>query len=175
MTDDEKTAPEGGNNPPENELVSPQASFVPPATPVTPVPVTPVIPAAPAQAAAAPVEPAQSDFTKILKEVKLPERRDFKASADIGKAPPASPEAAILQERIIRKTAEPTAEVPEKFSSPGEPEKNNERSSSLVVPVRTLKDDLQSIVREQKISLVHAATLEEEKKHGQEHLAPEQE
>ncbi len=41
---------------------------------------------------------------------------------------------------------------------------HTEHSSSLVTPLRTLKDDLQSIVRERKISLVHAVSLEEDRR-----------
>lgn len=101
----------------------------------------------------------KKDLSKLLEEIRLPERRDFKAAADIPNAPPTKAEPAILEEHVVK----------------GEVEKNESPSSSIVAPVRTLKDDLQTVVREQKISLVHAATLEEEKKHGQEHLTPEQE
>lgn len=145
MTDDETTAPAEGNNK-EN------------------IPATTAQPSAP--------EPAKDNIAKILKEVKLPERRDFKASGDIKPAPP-EPEAAILEEHVIKKNPADTAQSAPAAEA-AEQVNTGERSSSIVAPVRTLKDDLQTIVREQKISIVHAASLEEEKKHGQEHLAPEQ-
>ncbi|MDR3570707.1 MAG: hypothetical protein P4L81_00710 [Candidatus Pacebacteria bacterium] len=161
MNDDEKTVPEDTNKIQQNGLPVPQAASVQPA--VSAIPQTQ--PNSGGQGAPA------SDFAKILKEIKLPERRDFKATADIKKAAP-EPEAAILAERVI-KTASAQSQKPAAEQQPIEAPKN-ERSSSIVSPVRTLKDDLQTVVREQKISLVHAATLEEEKKHGQEHLTPEQ-
>ena len=125
----------------------------------------------PTSPATPPATPAQlgNDFTKILEEIKLPERRDFKAAADTQKTALIEPEAAILEEHIVKKEGDQTAPTSDQPKGA-----EGERSTSMVVPMRTLKDDLQTIVREQKISLVHAASLEEEKKHGQEHLEPEQ-
>ncbi|HEV3245254.1 MAG TPA: hypothetical protein VG102_02775 [Candidatus Paceibacterota bacterium] len=161
MTEDETTVPEDANRAKDKDPQAPQAASAAPAVP----PIAERPPAPPAKS-------PQNDIAKILEEVKLPERRDAKASGDI-KNPPAEPEAAILEEHIVKKAAAAGAEAPS--AKPGETDNGDGRSSSLVTPIRTLKDDLQTIVREQKISLVHAATLEEEKKHGQEHLAPEQE
>jgi hypothetical protein len=164
MTDDETIVPAGGNKEVKTDVASP-----PQAIPVSPAPPT----AAPAAPVPSPVsEPAKNDIAKILEEIKLPERRDFKASGDISKASTSEPEPAILEEHIVKAaphngaTAMPTS-ITEKPLDP-------ERSSSIVTPMRTLKDDLQTVVRDQKISLVHAASLEEEKKHGREHLEPEQ-
>jgi hypothetical protein len=169
MTEDETIVPAEGNNQPKSDTPAPQASST-----------VPAVSAIPEKAASTPLTPAptpeKNDFTKILEEVKLPERRDFKAIADTPKAEPAEPGVAILEEHIIKRSADaPAAAMP----APNPPQVDEapqagERSSSIIAPFRTLKDDLQTVVREQKISLVHAATLEEEKKHGQEHLAPEQ-
>lgn len=113
--------------------------------------------------APAPAPDGETNFAHILESIKLPERRDFKASADTKPAKP--PEEPLQEENASVAGAAPAVPAAE----PDEP------VSSIVTPLRTLKDDLQTVVREQKISLVHAASLEEEKKHGQEHLAPEQE
>jgi hypothetical protein len=99
------------------------------------------------------------DIAKILQSVKLPERRDFKAAADIK---------AVVPE--VLKEPEPAKSAPDQAT----PQRTGQDASSTVTPFRTLKDDLQSIVRDQKISLVRAVSLEEDKKRGQEHLAPEQ-
>lgn len=164
MTDDETTVPAEGNNEPNtNDSKKPQVPFVPPAASA--------IPAAPAAEQPKPVQ--QNDFAKILEGVKLPERRDFKASGDIAQPSAPEPEAAILEEHIVKKAAPSKAAAQVVEPAIDEPS-TTERSSAIVAPVRTLKDDLQTVVREQKISLVHAATLEEEKRQGQEHLAPEQ-
>jgi hypothetical protein len=171
MTEDETTVPAEGNNKESNGQNVPQPASVPAVAPVVAAVPTP------AQVTEFPAQPEKENFAKILEEVKLPERRNFKAGADIPTAPTDLPEAAILEEHIIKK-----AEVPAQNPQPAQPAnatpesepQNVERSSSIVSPLRTLKDDLQTVVREQKISLVHAVTLEQEKKHGQEHLAPEQ-
>lgn len=163
MTDAEKIVPEEGNNQ-QNKDIKPQAG-TPPAAFVVP----------PAQNGEAVKPPNEPDFAKILEEIKLPERRDFKAAADIRAADPESG-AAILEEHIIKRVDVPEEGPTAPTENSGLPQSGpaNERSSAIVAPFRTLKDDLQTVVREQKISLVHAATLEQEKKHGQEHLAPEQ-
>ncbi len=83
-----------------------------------------------------------ADMTKILSEVQLPERREFKAAADVKAAPPPVP----------------PAPKPEPAPQP-KPKKDLPLGS-----VHTLKQDLQSVVRDQKMSLVHAASLEQEKK-----------
>lgn len=166
MTEDETIVPADGNNKGTTEGTAPQAAIVPPAAPVVPIPPTALPPES---------EPVKDEIAKILEGVKLPERRDFKAAGDVSKAP-TTPEAQVLEEHIIKAAAPgqhpKPATAPEATPETFLPDK--ERSSSIVSPMRTLKDDLQTVVREQKISLVHAATLEEEKKHGQEHLAPEQ-
>lgn len=97
---------------------------------------------------------------KILSGVKLPERNIPAAPpkqiptlpAD---APPAPPKIPLPE----------TAPLAEKVSAEGPraqtPDNTNERT---IVSVHTLKDDLQHVVRDKKISYVRAVALEEEKK-----------
>lgn len=120
---------------------------------------TPVPPTSP-PASPTPSTPVQQDIATILQGVKLPERRTDSAqqptpsampvfdtqlgsSVDMTK-PPEQP--ATLEEQIAQAT--PAEEV----------------QKSSVSTMRTLKNDLQEIVREQKMSLVRAAALEEDKK-----------
>lgn len=102
----------------------------------------------------------QEDMQKILADVKLPERRvDAPPRKEIPIAPtqeekaptPAPlPETAPLAEKIA-------AEAP----APAAPDTTNERT---LASVHTLKDDLQHVVRDNKISYVRAVALEEEKR-----------
>lgn len=92
-----------------------------------------------------------SDIARILEEVKLPERNEFRGQADKIPRSPVQP-----QEPIIEKTPAP-APAPEK--------------DSIVTPLHTLKDDLQSVVRDQKISVVRVAALEEDRRAKQKSLA----
>ncbi len=99
-------------------------------------------PAAPATQTVPDDNPLQADVAKILAGIKLPERRDFKAAADIKAVP-----------KVITPPTPPDAAVP----APAPAVKQD----SSVVPLHTLKDDLQHVVQEQKISVVHAVSLEE--------------
>ncbi len=165
MTEDETIVPAGGNNEPNETAPTPQAAPVQPAAFV--------VPEQPAPQSTA--QAAKDDLTKLLQDVKLPERRDFKGIADTPKKVTPNPIASILEEHIIGSASDRDQQAQQSPATIPKDKKANEgRSSSLVVPIRTLKDDLQSIIRSQKISLVHAVSLEEEKKHGQEHLTPEQ-
>ena len=87
------------------------------------------------------------DIAKILKEVKLPERRNFKGAAD-----PKSPIAAAVKP-VAASAKEPQKEV----------EAPKERS--IVTALHTLKDDVQDVVRNRNMSLVRASALEQDKKH----------
>ena len=86
----------------------------------------------------------QTDIAHILEGVKLPERRGAPAPRD-------TPKPSIY----------PSSPAPEEAPPPQTP-KQSEKST--VTPLHTLKDDLQSVVRDQKISVVHAAALEEDKR-----------
>ncbi len=92
--------------------------------------------------------PLQADVAKILESVKLPERRDMKGAADIQPTP-----------KIIAPPPPPTTTPrPEPQAKPAD----------IVVAMHTLKDDLQHVVQEQKISVVHAVSLEETRRHKEE-------
>ncbi len=91
------------------------------------------------------------DIAKILQEVKLPERRDFKALGDVRSFTNTPKEMQKVQEEQI----EHVKDVPVS-QSPHE--------QDIVTPLRTLKDDIQNIVRIRKISLVRASALEQDKK-----------
>lgn len=89
------------------------------------------------------------DIATILKSAGLPERHDFKATADQKPAPAAPIPVPDIDKAL--KQAETVA--------PPAPEER-----PIVVASHTLKDDLQDIVRRKKISLVKAAALEQDKK-----------
>ena len=190
MTDDDKVIDLRDTNKDDNAESAPQQ-----ATPAAAPGVSEDTPPAPLPASAEVLRERtiQMDMARILKDSKLPERHDFKAAADVPKPPPKpaeEPVAQILEERVVKASA-PAAPVPEPTLQPPEPapiiatpapekppvtaspaKAKGESVSSIVTPLRTLKDDLQSIVRDKKISLVRAVSLEQEKKKGQAHLIP---
>ena len=148
----------------------------PPPQPVSPQ--TPPLPPPPAPLASAiplpirtPAEFAkeQEAIANILKEIKLPERR-------MPESPPKESKAfdttlgAVPREQIVPPKQEPApAAAPNAASATpaGEPAKQGEGlASSIVSPLRTLKNDLQKIIRVKKISLVRAAALESQKRRG---------
>lgn len=92
------------------------------------------------------------ELAKILEEVKLPDRSQPSSIA------PQKVEEARTFDTTLGASVPPA-------SAPA-PEPKRDLSSSIVSPLRTLKDDLQVIVREKKISLVRAAALEQEKRYG---------
>lgn len=93
----------------------------------------------------------QDDIARILEETKLPERKEFRATADapLTQTPPPD---------VVPKAAAPQA------PSPAQTIQHTAKQDSVVTPLHTLKDDLQTVVREKKISLVRAAALEEDKR-----------
>ncbi|MBV9159838.1 MAG: hypothetical protein JO019_04550 [Candidatus Kaiserbacteria bacterium] len=98
----------------------------------------------PSDAAAQP--DLQSDIAKILEGVKLPERRGAESPA---------PEA--------KKYDTAFGEETEHIARPETPPAPAASDDEHVAAVHTLKQDLQGIVRDQKISLVRAAALEQER------------
>lgn len=90
-----------------------------------------------------PPGPLQNDVARILKEVQLPTRRDFRASADAPLATPPQPEPDPVRELAVAPEPKPR---------------------DIVSAVHTLKDDFQSAVQDRKISLVQAAALEQDKR-----------
>ena len=126
-------------------------------------------------------EPALgNDIAKILAAVKLPERRDDtipnekKAPAEPKKfdtsiagsaldnesAPPA-PVVPQQESKTLPPTTPPRMTVPPS-SAPGTKAAGATKSS--VTAVHTLKDDLQGVVHDQKISVVKAVSLEEDRR-----------
>lgn len=104
--------------------------------------------------------PLQNDIAKILSEVKLPERRN--------------PVVPTRQYDTGVPQASQTSRVDiAPITAPHDPSKPSVADIALGVhekeadvrPLHTLKDDLQNVVKEKKISLVRAAALEEEKRH----------
>jgi hypothetical protein len=134
----------------------------PVATPVVPPPV----PQAPQPM---PKLPLKDDIDKILKDVKLPERREF-------------PNTAAKPARVIENTFAPAPADSTPVAKAAAPAATSAAAPAPTAPsapanpnvgtVHTLKDDLQHVVREKKISLVRAAALEEDKRRGQERVTP---
>lgn len=86
------------------------------------------------------------EMAKILEEIKLPARKDFRAGGD---AP-------------VRQIPTALPDLEEKAPTTPAPEPQTEQSN--IVPLHTLKDDLQNVVRVNKISVVKAAALESERR-----------
>lgn len=141
----------------------------------TPTPAPPAAPSAPADASG-----LQSDIAKILQDVKLPERRGNTApeaakrvfdtglatDAPAGTAPaaPSAPAPAPTPAPVLQQGAPlPTGAGANAGQAPAQKDD--------VVPVRTLKDDLRSVVHVQKMSLVKAASLEQDRKQRQDDVA----
>ncbi len=120
----------------------------------TPTPATTPAPMAPAPLPVPPpslqdITPSITDFTKILAEMKLPERRDQKGAADV-KPPASAPEWSL--------------QAPDTIALAVTPPQTVENQPSLVSAMHTLKDDLQNSVRDQKMSIVRAVSLEEDRR-----------
>ncbi len=119
-------------------------------------------------------------ITKILKDIKLPERNE--APGESQKPKEVRVFDTMLGVSVDNKTNiadKPTLEiaktlgaVPVSHDGDIAPSKGlgttlgKSLESSIVAPLRTLKNDLQRIVREKKISLVRAVALEGEKQHA---------
>lgn len=108
----------------------------------------------------------QEAITRILKEIKLPERRE----------PPTTTSRSTIEmpktfDTVLGGTALPEKKAPEVPASAAAtqtvPENGEKAVPSVVSPLRTLKNDLQEIVRTKKMSLVRAVALEQEKMQGQ--------
>jgi hypothetical protein len=98
----------------------------------------------------------KTDIQKILSEVKLPERHETKLTGEAKQGAEVKPIDALLS-GTAQGATEPSQAV---LAEPPKPQ------DMKVVSVHTLKDDLQGVVRDQKISVVRAAALEEEKRGG---------
>lgn len=157
------TSPSLGGPPPVKLPATPTTAPTPapPAPPISPIP-----PIAPSTPLAPPPEPRQdpetlnADIEKILKEVKLPERRlPAQAGEEKGAADTKIPLPSLAQEASEAKSAAVPDAIP-----PNVTPRVEEKRQNLVSPVHTLKDDLQSVVRDKKISAVRAVSLEEDRR-----------
>ena len=97
-------------------------------------------------------EKMSSDIQRILKGVKLPERTDIKGSADKKIAVP----------NISDTSLQPAAPKELKEVPPGVA-----TDTSPVVALHTLKDDIKNVVLEKKISIIRAASLEQDRQRGE--------
>jgi hypothetical protein len=102
----------------------------------------------------------QDDISKILGGVKLPERHNQLT-------PDATP-----QKQYDTTLADPTSAVPHAPVTPAAPAPDSPAPKPGLVSLHTLKDDLQHVVKENKISYVRAIALEEEKRHRIEERSP---
>ncbi len=100
-----------------------------------------------------------TDIEKILREVKLPERRDFKGAADT--KPAAIPVANMESKNLAGMVVKPPADAETANAMASRPDSGN------ISSVHTLKDDLQTVVKEKKMSLVRAVSLEQDKKRSE--------
>lgn len=99
----------------------------------------------------------QNDIAKILKDVKLPERRETEIAGERTAAPaPTKDIDALLSGETGGSAPTPVPTAPS-ASAPEQPAKD------VVQSVHTLKQDLQNVVQDQKISVVKAAALEQDK------------
>ena len=100
---------------------------------------------------------ASEAITRILEGAKLPERRDV---------PPSEGAPTQKEQKRFDTMLGASAELPKEPPVPTQPPKPSSGglAAEIVAPLRTLKNDLQEIVRVKKISLVRAAALEQEKR-----------
>lgn len=130
-----------------------------PQSPVTAPPTAPVKSAS--EQAASTLSGALSNVTNLLQKIKLPEQRTKKEEepkrtydTSLSIDPKSQVASDALQKASMAAQAI-TESLPSKTTSP----------TDDVRALHTLKDDLQHVVRDQKISLVRAVALEEEKRH----------
>lgn len=141
--------------PPHRETPKPTPPQVAaPRPPVTQAALQPKNPAAPTPEAGGELT---ADIANILKDVKLPERREAAVSSTLG-TPQKTYEVKKFDTIL---GADVHAEEAKERAAANSPV----QKQGIVVPIHTLKDDLQHVVHDQKISVVRAASLEEERKH----------
>lgn len=159
------SSPETGGRTPA--MPTPQlASDRMPATQPQPVPSTPPQQSSPPPIIPTPAAANASMIASMLQMVKLPERpntqketpkRTYDTSLSIDPKSRAA-EAAARAEALKKAEAAAQAIAESLPASTG-------TAADDVRPLHTLKDDLQHVVRDKKISLVRAVALEEEKRH----------
>lgn len=134
----------------------------------------------------------KTDISQILNDVKLPERASREAIGSsagkekgyevkqfdtiLGAQPAATSEPAPATPKPANATPAAQTSAPQEESMPRTtvmptqaaspaPAPQQKEGDDVLTPVRTLKDDLQHVVRDQKISLVSAVSLEEARRH----------
>lgn len=98
-------------------------------------------------------------MAQILEEVKLPARRDMPGAKQIEN------KAASIDTALGATVSPENTSPPKEAATTPAPQKPAPQNPSGVVTVHTLKDDLQHVVYDQKVSLVKAVSLEEDRKH----------
>ncbi len=154
--------------PPATPVAAPTPA--PPAPPISRIPsIAPSTPPAPPAELRQDPETLNTDIAKILKGVGLPERRlpapagalhaGGQAGEEKGAADTKIPPSSLGQGASEAKSAAVLDAIP-----PNVTPRVEEGRQNLVSPVHTLKDDLQSVVRDKKISAVRAVSLEEDRR-----------
>lgn len=128
--------------------------------------VSPVTAGAPvgAPAVSVPGEPKPenqlgNDIAKILADVKLPERHDAPSEKK-----QIENKAALFDTTLGTQAPAPQENPVEKKIPPSTPLQSTQATPTSVASVHTLKDDLQHVVRDEKISVVRAVSLEEDRR-----------
>jgi hypothetical protein len=121
-----------------------------------------------------PTKPLRQDIASIIGKIRLPERLTVKMSGEKTKTaiPPPVPPIPPVPEKEQAKTEVSTqaSETPSQKTPQNDGSTKEEATSRTMASVHTLKDDLQNVVRDKKMSLVRAVALESEKKKGQENV-----
>ncbi|OHB18846.1 MAG: hypothetical protein A2854_03235 [Parcubacteria group bacterium RIFCSPHIGHO2_01_FULL_56_18] len=138
---------------------TPAPSLKPITLPPAPPPLMPTTPV-PASAVKSADASMQDDMTKILGGVKLPERHNQLKQEE------------VPQQKYDTTLADPTRAIPHAPPDAPTPGPNGETKESRMSSLHTLKDDLQHVVQENKISYVRAVALEEDKRHRIEERSP---
>jgi hypothetical protein len=99
------------------------------------------------------------DIAKILKDMKLPERRDVTLPGEQR----AERDVRTFDTNLGAAAETPAAAAVEETPSIVTPQ-SGEKHATSITPVHTLKDDLRDVVHDKKISLVSAVSLEEKRR-----------
>mgnify|MGYP007077385412 CR=1 FL=1 len=100
------------------------------------------------------------DIESILKGAKLPERRSG----------PGNKNTEETQKRVFETTLETQKDRPDTEAPQKTPDITKKESDPKIKSLRTFKDDLQGLVKVKKMSLLKAATLENEKTRAQKNI-----
>ncbi len=108
------------------------------------------------------------DMTKILSGIKLPEKRSFSPRGEATIEPSTAEQDSkklddILSAHITENSIAPAPATPDPVQTTV-PDQNVFHEDMEISSVHTLKHDLQHVVQEQKMSVVKAVALEQEKK-----------